>query len=244
MVVMPETGFSPRPREQRRRALGEVATTAVTGGRFVRAQPLILLIVAIAFFTGMSSEALDRLWEAHFIRDVGLPSVGSLDPVVWFGLFGASVLIVGLLGSSYLIRRFDGADSPRLARALLSLTATLLVANLVFALAGSLALALAGLLAARLARSLARPLFMTWLNQQIDDSSVRATVISIASQSDAIGEAAGGPGLGAIGNVLGIRAALVAGAAVLAPALGLYTRALRHGGREPELEVLPLPAEP
>src|SRR6266511_2228181 len=73
----------------------EVATTAVTGGRFVRAQPLILLIVAIAFFTGMSSEALDRLWEAHFIRDVGLPRVGSLDPVVWFGGFGAASLVVG-----------------------------------------------------------------------------------------------------------------------------------------------------
>ena len=82
---------------------------------------------------------------------------------------------------------------------------------------------------------------MTWLNQQITDSSVRATVISITGQADAIGQAAGGPALGAIGNVWGIRAALVAGAPVLAPALGLYGRALRHGGAEPELEDLPQP---
>ena len=56
---------------------------------------------------------------------------------------------------------------------------------------------------------------MTWLNQQITDSSVRATVISIAGQADAVGEAAGGPLLGAVGNAFGIRAALVAGGAVL-----------------------------
>ena len=41
-----------------------------------------------------------------------------------------------------------------------------------------------------LARSLIRPVYSTWLNQSIDDSSVRATVNSIASQSDAIGEVA------------------------------------------------------
>ena len=42
-----------------------------------------------------------------------------------------------------------------------------------------------------------------------------------------------------IGNLFGIRAALLAGAAVITPALALYGRAIRHGGREPELEDLP-----
>jgi hypothetical protein len=61
-------------------------------------------------------------------------------------------------------------------------------------------------------------------------------VLSITSQADAIGQTAGGPALGAVGTVFSIRAALVAGAAVLAPALGLYGRALRRHGREPELD--------
>jgi DHA3 family tetracycline resistance protein-like MFS transporter len=94
-----------------------------------------------------------------------------------------------------------------------------------------------------LVRSVVSPLYMTWLNQQITDSSVRATVISMSGQADAIGQAGGGPILGAIGNVWGIRAALSAGALLLLPALGLYTRAIKHGGREPELEVLPQAAE-
>jgi hypothetical protein len=45
--------------------------------------------------------------------------------------------------------------------------------------------------------------------------------------------------LGAIGNFWGIRAALVGGALAIAPALGLYARAIAHHGREPELEELP-----
>jgi predicted MFS family arabinose efflux permease len=127
----------------------------------------------------------------------------------------------------------------RLARTLMVLTAVMMAAQLAFGLATAIAVAYVALLAYRVARSMLYPVYMTWLNQQITESSVRATVISITNQSDAIGQALGGPGLGVIGNVWGIRAALCAGAAVIAPALGLYGRALRHGGREPELVKLP-----
>ncbi len=68
---------------------------------------------------------------------------------------------------------------------------------------------------------------------------MRATVLSITNQADAVGQWTGGPALGAVGNVFGIRAALAAGAACMLPALALYGRAIRHGGEEPELEALP-----
>jgi DHA3 family tetracycline resistance protein-like MFS transporter len=109
------------------------------------------------------------------------------------------------------------------------------VAELVFAFAGGFALAAAALLAVFVARGLANPLYLTWLNQQISDSSVRATVISISGQANAVGQAAGGPLLGAVGNVFGIPAALAGGALLLLPALAVYARALRYGGVEPEL---------
>jgi hypothetical protein len=59
---------------------------------------------------------------------------------------------------------------------------------------------------------------------------------------DSAGEWGGGPALGVVGNVFGIRAALAAGAAALAPALVLYGRALRHQGLEPELAAEPAAA--
>jgi MFS transporter, DHA3 family, tetracycline resistance protein len=113
---------------------------------------------------------------------------------------------------------------------------------LVFALTGSTWVAVAGILGVFFARNMANPLYDSWLNEQIDDSSVRATVISLSGQSNAIGEAAGGPVLGALGNVFGIRVALAAGAAAIGPALVLFARALAHHGGEPELEELSLPA--
>ena len=242
VLVMPETGFRRRPREERGRAFQELRTTAAAGARFVRFQPLILLILAISFFGGMSTETLDRLWEAHFIRDIGLPAIGSLDPIVWFVLFSIPMMAFAFFGAGILMKRFERADSRRLVRTLLALSSVMMVGQIAFGLAGGIAVAYGSLLVYRVARTLTWPLEMTWLNQQITDSSVRATVISITGQSDAIGQAAGGPALGVIGNVWGIRAALVAGAAVIAPALGLYGRALRHGGNEPELVELPQPA--
>jgi hypothetical protein len=187
----------------------------------------------------MSTETMDRLWEAHFLRDIGLPAIGSLDPVVWFVIFSIPLLVIGYFGAGVLLRRFDGASSRRVVRMLLWLSAVMMVAQIAFGLAGGIAFAYASFLLYRLTRRLMGPLEMTWLNQQITDSSVRATVISITGQSDAIGQAAGGPGLGVIGNVWGIRAALVAGALALGPALGLWTRALKHDGAEPELSDLP-----
>ena len=242
-LLMPETGFRRRPAEEREGGWTELVGTASKAGRFVRAQPLLLMLIGITFFAGMASEAFDRLREAHFLRDVGLPSVGSLDPIVWFGIFSAVALVFGFFAVGRLIRRFEHRQVADVARLLFVLTSLLMVAQLFFALAGNVALAIVAVLAAMLVRSVVSPLYMTWLNQQITDSSVRATVISMSGQADAIGQAGGGPILGAIGNVWGIRAALSAGALLLLPALGLYARAIKHGGREPEVDVLPQAAE-
>jgi MFS transporter, DHA3 family, tetracycline resistance protein len=109
----------------------------------------------------------------------------------------------------------------------------------VFGLATGFAVALAAYMLARLARRVTEPLYLTWLNRNIEDSSVRATVTSMVNQTGAVGEVAGGPGVGAVGTVVSLRAALVLAGAALAPAVALYARALRHGGKEPELDRLP-----
>jgi MFS transporter, DHA3 family, tetracycline resistance protein len=242
VFFMPETGFRRRPRIERGSALAELRSTAATGVRFAWAAPVILLLVSVGFFMGMSSEAFDRLKEAHFLRDVGLPAVGHLDPVVWFGGFWLAGMILGFVAIGRILKRFERGGPRVVTSSLFAFTLMEMVALLVFALTGSTWVAIGALLVVFLARDLAGPLYTIWLNEQITDSSVRATVFSIAGQADAIGQAGGGPVLGVIGNVWGIRAALAAGALVIVPALALYGRAMRHGGKEPELEELPVPA--
>jgi MFS transporter, DHA3 family, tetracycline resistance protein len=239
IVVMPEAGFRRRPAEERQGTFADLRTTALQGGRFVRAQPVLLMLLGIAFFIGAASEAFDRLKEAHFIRDIGLPAIGNLDAVVWFGGFAVVAMLFGFFAVGALQRRFERTGTGGIARLLFAFTATMAAAQLVFALTGAAVVAIVTLLTALLARQVLAPLWDIWVNQQITDSSVRATVNSISGQADAIGQAAGGPVLGLIGNRAGTGAALGVGALLLMPALALYARAIRHGGREPELEELP-----
>ena len=240
IFVMPETGFRRRPRAERSSPLAEMRSTAATGARYAWAAPVILLLVGVELFMGMSSEAFDRLKEAHFLRDVGLPAAGHLSPVVWFGIFWLVGMVFGFLGTGWLLRRFERRGRKVVTSSLFALTVMELAAMLVFALTGSTWLAIAALLGVFFARDLAGPLYTIWLNEQITDSGVRATVLSISGQANAIGQAGGGPVLGAIGNIWGIGTALAAGAAAIAPALGLYGRAIAHEGREPELAELPV----
>ena len=72
------------------------------------------------------------------------------------------------------------------------------------------------------------PLQLAWLNQNTH-SSVRATVISMNSQTNSFGQIAGGPMLGALGNFVSLRASLYAAGAVLLPALLLNARAFHQG---------------
>jgi DHA3 family tetracycline resistance protein-like MFS transporter len=239
LFLMPETGFRRRPRAERGSPLTAMRTTAVKGARYAWVAPVILLLVSVTFFMGMSSEAFDRLKEAHFLREVGLPGVGDLDPVVWFGMLWLAGMILGFFAVGRLLKRFERGGSQIVASSLFAFTLFELAAMLLFALTGSPWVAIAAALGVFLARNLATPMYTIWLNEQITDSTVRATVHSIAGQADAIGQAGGGPALGLIGNVWGIRAALTAGALVIAPALALYARAIAHDGREPELEELP-----
>ena len=187
---------------------------------------------------GMSSEAFDRLKEAHFLRDVGLPAVGSLDPVVWFGIFWLVGMVLGFVAtagcsSALRARRAEGGhDEPRSAAPPSSWWRCSLRARRVDRVA------IAALLGVFFARDLAGPLYTIWLNEQISDSSVRATVLSITGQANAIGQAGGGPVLGSIGNVWGIRPRSSRALRHRAGARPLR-RASAPQGREPELELPP-----
>ena len=113
----------------------------------------------------------------------------------------------------------------------LVVSAGLIILALVgFGLARSFWLALALFWLIGISRSVGYPLLTTWLNQRIDDPQVRATIFSVSGQVDAIGQIAGGPGVGAIGN-RSLRAALVTSALILSPVLPLYTLAIRRSRR-------------
>ena len=178
-------------------------------------------------------------WQAHLIGDVGLPSIGGLDPVVWFGILGVVGTLLSIAVAAPLGRRLEHGSQATVARALGWLYASLAVSSFVFALAGSLWLAVLGSYGIFVARQVAEPLFTAWLNRSVDDSTVRATTLSIVNQADAIGHWTRAARRSARRDeVTPIRVALVGATACLVPALGF----LRVAIRRTRDETLPVPA--
>jgi DHA3 family tetracycline resistance protein-like MFS transporter len=232
-VAMPERGFVRPERTGGRMAHG--LATVRAGAGVVRRTPVLLLVLGILLVLGAWQEGFDRLWEAHLLEDVGVPDLFGLAGVTWFSVIAAAVTILSFAVAAPLVRRWERLAPPRLARLLLGMHVLLFLGALAFALSGSWWLAVAAYLATSVVRDLTGPPFRAWLNGSITDSAHRATVLSLTSIAGSAGEWGGGPALGLVGNVYGVRAALAAGAAMLLPTVGLFGRAVRHHGVEPEV---------
>jgi DHA3 family tetracycline resistance protein-like MFS transporter len=225
--MMTERGFTPAPRDERN-SWGQMRATFLDGAHLVRRRPVLLSIFGIAFFFGMFSEGFDRLWTPHVLENFTLPGIGGLKPVVWIGIITVAATLLKIVAAEIVRRRVDTNSHTAVSRLLFAMDALQIIGVLAFALTGSFVVAVVAFLAASVLRSTADPLTSAWVNQSLD-SRVRATVISMSGQADAIGQIVGGPGIGAIGTVFSLRAALGTAAIVLIPSLGLYARSLGQG---------------
>ncbi len=227
IVFMPEQGFKPTPRENRT-SWQAMADTTKSGLRLIRRRPILLTFLSITLLYGAFSEGFDRLWIAHLVDNFRFPSFVSFPPAVWFGIISAGSMLLCLAATEVVRRRLDMNRHRQVAWVLFAFTVALSASVLVFALAGSFFLALAAYWIASVFRRIRVPVFSSWLVQSIDPA-VRATVLSIDGQTDALGQIAGGPALGAVATFGSLRAALVVSGAILTPALLLFVRAGRQG---------------
>lgn len=225
--AMPETGFAPVPATERT-TWGSLRQTFSSGLRLARGRPILLTFLAIATFFGLASESFDRLYTPHFIDTIGLPN--DWDVVIWFAIISAAARMLSLVAVEIARRRVRGASPLRAVRLLWAINALGVAAIAIFGLAGSFVLALAAYLAVRTVRSVGGPLMTAWINPHIE-SGVRATTFSLAAQLDAIGQIAGGPGIGWLATRWSLRAGIVSGALLLSPVLVLFGIAARLTAR-------------
>jgi DHA3 family tetracycline resistance protein-like MFS transporter len=226
-VAMREEGFRPTRRE------GEglhasLATTVREGAAAVRSHHVLLLILGTAALHGMSTEGFDRLSDLHLLDDVGLPTLGGLALPVWFGILDGGALLLGIAALELVKRRVHLQGHGTVARVLAVVDVVLVVGVVVFALATSFWLALAAFWLVGTLRSVREPVFTAWINQGLD-AKTRATINSVGGQSDAIGQAAGGPGIGLIARAVSVPTALIVSGVLRLPALILYARAISRG---------------
>lgn len=230
VLWMPETGFEPAPKEERN-TWKNMGRTFRSGLAMLQKRPALYTILGIGLFYGLYSEAYDRLWVKMILDNFSFPVLGFLKPESWFGVIEAIGLLLGVAATEIVRRRLDTSSHRSIARLLLTASAGLTASLLVFALSGNLLLALAANWGIGVLRTLIGPVYQAWVNQRLDPS-VRATVLSMSGQVDAIGQVVSGPAMGAVGNLLSVRAAIAAAAFVLSPVLLLYNHAL-HQHDEP-----------
>jgi DHA3 family tetracycline resistance protein-like MFS transporter len=226
-LVMPENRFQPAPQEDRN-TWQNIVRTFRDGLRMVKKRPVLKTILLVGLFYGLYSEGLDRLWVKHLIEDISLPALGNIDPLMWFGLIRAAGMVISTGSIEVVRKRLNTGSTTSMVKTLFVITSILIVGVVGFAWERGFVIALLAYWVIVAARSIIEPIYTAWVNQRLD-SAVRATVLSMSGQVDAIGQILGGPVVGLIGNLISVRAAITVSGVLLTPVLGLYGRALRRG---------------
>jgi DHA3 family tetracycline resistance protein-like MFS transporter len=228
---MGEHGFKPLPPAERE-GWRSMFKTFQAGINMARVRPVLITFAVIGLFVGLYSEAWDRLAQPYLLQTFAFPHPFGIElsTIQWFGVLNVVFILMGIAANRLAQRLVDTSQGAAVLRALQTLYAGMVVAMLLFALTGGFYIAVAAMVAFNAMRAVTFPLTRTWVNQQID-SKVRATVLSMTGQIDALGELSGGPFLGAIG-LRSLRNALLTSALVLSPTVPLYQRILGMTRRE------------
>lgn len=239
MVIMPEQGFRPTPPEERQSWRG-LARTFQTGMRTAWTSPMLVLILGVTLCYGLSSEGFDRLKLPHLQADFQIPALGPFPPIAWFGLIIIVGNLLAIAGHEVVSRCLNVNKQRPIIYALLALNVVGMIGLLVFALCSNFFLAVVAMWGVGIFRNVTNPLFTAWLTRN-SPARIRATLISLDGQMDALGQIAGGPPIGYLGTLLSLRIALATVSVVLAPVLLLYAAALRRVRTEPEDQEMAAP---
>ena len=224
-LYMPETGFHPAPAKERN-SFQRLFQTFRLGLQAVRRRPRLLTILGMGLFYGLYSEGFDRLWVKHLLGRFTLPVLFGQTDIAFFGLLDAASVLLSIATMTLVQKHLDVSKSHLIGRLMFAITIGISAALVLFAWSPLLGLTLAVYLIISALRNLVDPLTTAWVNQHLD-SNVRATVLSMTGQVDAVGQVAGGPLIGLVANLVSVPAAISFSGLLLTPALPLIRAADR-----------------
>lgn len=225
-ILMPERHFTPIAREGRN-TFRQMIHILRAGVQLIRLRPVLLTVLGVTVFYGIYSIGFDRLWPYYLQHQFTFPALGRLSSFVWFCLIEAGIVLTNWLGIEIARRCVDTKNHRSVAWALFLINGLQILCIVGFALAGQFVLALALFWLFTVVVGPRTPLVQAWMNQNLT-SNVRATVLSLQGQVQAIVQIAFGPIMGIIATTFSTRTALITSAIVLSPALLLYMYTLRR----------------
>lgn len=222
---MPENNFSPTPMKERETFIS-MKRTLFDGLRLIRESKVLLFVILTGMIFGMFSEGFDRLWTPYMLNSFVFPTIWDLKPVVWFGIISMVATLLATVVTEILNRKTDTYDHKSTVKALFVVNLLLTLGVVVFGFAGGFVAAIAAYWFASTFREARGPIYDAWTNQNLKPK-VRATVFSMCSQANAVGQIVGGPILGIVASIFAIRTSIVAAGLVLIPTLFLYSYSFR-----------------
>ena len=223
IIIMPETGFHPTPKEDRN-TWQHMVHTFNEGLKAVKARPRLISILGIGLFYGLYSEGFDRLWVKHLLDTFEIPVVFGNNQIAFFAALRIVGSILTILTVRFVEKRVDSGSPLAIGRAMMIVTGLISAAMISFAISPLLPLTLILYLIINVFRSVSSPLYTGWVNQKLDPQT-RATVHSMTSQVDAFGQIAGGPSVGMVARFFSVIAAITTSGFLLLPAMFLVGRA-------------------
>jgi DHA3 family tetracycline resistance protein-like MFS transporter len=226
-VFMKEERWSPAETTGSWRSMGR---QAVAGARAVRGSTLVAGIVAGTFFAGLSSEGFDRLSQPFLI-----PFLGDRPIELVFGALAIAATLGSIVATGLIGRRLDTRHPRRVGRLLAVVQAVTAAGMIGFGLSGQWWVAVPLYLLVRLLRDTSSPIENVWLVSATEPGS-RATVFSIQSQADALGQIVGGPPIGVVASRTSLGAGISVAGLFLLPAVALFGLAARRTPAVPASE--------
>ncbi|HRJ74740.1 MAG TPA: MFS transporter [Anaerolineales bacterium] len=222
IFIMPETGFTPTPQEDRT-TWGHMLHTFNEGLKAVKLRPRLMTILGVGFFYGLYSEGFDRLWVKHLLDNFDIPILFGNNQVVFFAVLRIASAVLMIFVVQYVEKKVDSSNSLAIGKAMMFVTGLIAAAMIGFALSPLLSLTLCLYLVIDTLRDVRSPLHTAWVNQKLD-SETRATIHSMSGQVDSIGQIAGGSS-GLVARYLSVKAAIMFSGLLLTPAMFLVSRA-------------------
>jgi DHA3 family tetracycline resistance protein-like MFS transporter len=232
IVFMPEMNFKSAAQHNAGASLlshaRQAAHTFADGFKLIRGSRVLTLLFIASFLRSAFADGFYKFSRAHVLMGfalpvIALPLLGPLKDNVWFGLLEALQGLFFLIGAEITRRTIKLGKTESAARALLAFHVAMIVAVVVFALSGSIVPALIAWVLIAGLQDLSNPIADSWLNRHIP-SDVRATVLSMNSQTAMLGELGSSTALSVVGDRFGTRSALLLLNVLLLPLLLIFGR--------------------
>lgn len=228
-IFMPETAFHPTPLEDRS-SFRRMFQTFSLGLKSIKKKHFFVMMVGIAFFYGLYSEGLDRLWIAHILNNVSLDAI-KVKPIIWVGAINGIAMVISIIVVEYIKRKLDRTGKLQKVWLLIVINFVMVVSIILFGLAKNFTMAFSSYLTFYVLRTTNSPIYRAWLNENIE-SKVRATVLSTYGQIDSLGQILSGPIVGYIALRTNTSISIITSGIILTPVVVLYFFLLKRAKAE------------